>query len=68
MIFTMFFELATALKIASDMSTNSINVSTAGVIDAKSIKAELAVLFRQLKMQVNYYDSLSTITFAQVTL
>lgn len=45
LIFTLFFDLAAALKIASEMSTNSINVSTAGVLDTESIKAELKRAF-----------------------
>ena len=45
LLFQMFFDLAAALKIASDMSTNSINVSTAGVLDTESIKKELARAF-----------------------
>ena len=45
MLFTLFFDLAAALKIASDMSTNSINVSTAGVLDTESVKKELERAF-----------------------
>lgn len=47
MLFTMFFDLAAALKVASDMSTNSINVSTAGVLDTESIKRELQRVFQK---------------------
>ena len=46
-IFTLFFDLAAALKIASEMSTNSINVSTAGVLDTESIKRELQRVFQK---------------------
>lgn len=48
MIFTMFFDLAAALKIASDMSTNSVNISTAGVLDTESVKKELERAFSKL--------------------
>jgi hypothetical protein len=41
LLFTLFFDLATALKIAADLSSNSINVSTVGVLDTESVKKEL---------------------------
>lgn len=45
MIFTLFFDLAAAMKIVAEMSTNSINVSTMGVLDTENLK-------RTLKMSV----------------
>lgn len=45
LLFTLFFDLAAAMKIASEMSTNSINVSTAGVLDTESVKKELERAF-----------------------
>jgi hypothetical protein len=41
LLFTLFFDLAAAMKIAAELSTNTINVSTAGVLDTESIKKEL---------------------------
>jgi len=38
LLFTLFFDIAAALKIASEMSTNCINVSTAGVLDTENIQ------------------------------
>ena len=46
-LFTLFFDLAAALKIASEMSTNSINVSTMGVLDTESLKKELEKVFQK---------------------
>jgi len=41
LLYSLFFDLAAAMKIAADMSTNSINVSTVGVLDTESVKKEL---------------------------
>jgi len=49
LLFTLFYDLASALKIASDMSTNSINVSTAGVLDTESIKKEIQRAFPKIR-------------------
>jgi len=45
LLFTLFFDLAAAMKIAAEMSTNSINVSTMGVLDTESVKKELVRAF-----------------------
>lgn len=45
LLFTLFFDLAAAIKIESEMSTNSINVSAIGVLDTESIKKELEKAF-----------------------
>lgn len=41
LLFTLIFDLAAAMKIATEMSTNSINVSTMGVLDTKDLSKEL---------------------------
>ena len=45
LIFEIFFDLAAAWKIDAEMSTNSVNVSTAGVLDTESVKKELERAF-----------------------
>lgn len=49
LVFTLFYDLSLALRINAEMSTNSINVSTAGVLDTESIKKELERLFPRSK-------------------
>ena len=41
LLFSLFIDLAAALKIASEMSANAVNVSTAGVLFAESVKDTL---------------------------
>ena len=49
-IFSLFGELGNALKIIAEMSKNSINVSTIGVLDTESVRNELRRISRnQLK-------------------
>lgn len=45
LLFTLFADLASALKITSQMSTNSINVSTVNALFAESVRKELQSFF-----------------------
>ena len=50
LLFSLFIDLASALKIASEMSANAVNVSTAGVLFAESVQKQLAkALSKNLK-------------------
>lgn len=40
-LFSLFLELASALKVQAEMSRNEVNVSTAGVLDTKDLSKEL---------------------------
>lgn len=44
-LFSVLLEFASALKIASDMSTNSVNISTASVLFAEDIRKALISVF-----------------------
>ncbi|MGI6525355.1 MAG: hypothetical protein ACOX2O_08740 [Bdellovibrionota bacterium] len=46
-VFTLFIELGNALKVLAEMSRNTINVSTAGVLDQESIKKALEPITRK---------------------
>lgn len=51
LLFTLFFDLAAAMKIAAEMSTNSINVSAIGVLDSNDIKNAVAAALSKLKIR-----------------
>jgi vacuolar-type H+-ATPase subunit I/STV1 len=49
LLFTLFIDLANAMKVSSEMQANAINVSTAGVLFAENVQRELKKITSQVR-------------------